>query len=276
MEAHFDSAELVENAISIRLPDYNPRNPRVWFHQVEAVFATRRIASQVTRFSYVVQHLPCDVATEVEDLLEDIPKENPYDALRAAVISRTGKSENKMLRDLFTTVELGDRSPSQLLRHMRSLLCGRKLAEEIMAQLWLDELPPSMSHVISALVDEHSIEQLARMADKIHETYPSNSVNSVSSPAHTTNSAPLLASISRLQAKFDALTDRLQRTVFKCDGDYGDSSIHGNLIQRLKTTRHTHNCTRCRVSSVRIVTAGPLPMCGAGYEASSVRANVIQ
>ncbi|KER20751.1 hypothetical protein T265_15247, partial [Opisthorchis viverrini] len=48
-------------AISIRLPDYNPRNPRVWFHRVEAVFATRLIASQVTLFSYVVQHPPCDV-----------------------------------------------------------------------------------------------------------------------------------------------------------------------------------------------------------------------
>ncbi|KER32285.1 hypothetical protein T265_12839, partial [Opisthorchis viverrini] len=87
---------------------------------VEAVFATRRITSQVTRFSYVVQHPLCDVAREFEDLLEDIPKENPYDALRAAVISRTGKSENKVLRDLFTTVELGDRSPSQMLRHMHS------------------------------------------------------------------------------------------------------------------------------------------------------------
>nr|AAK07485.1 gag-pol polyprotein [Clonorchis sinensis] len=213
MEAHFDSADLVENAISIRLPDYNPRNPRVWFHQVEAVFATRRITSQATRFSYVVQHLPCDVATEVEDLLEDIPKENPYDSLRAAVISRTGKSENKMLRDLFTTVELGDRSPSQLLRHMRSLLCGRKLAVEIMAQLWLDKLPPSMSRVISAFVDDHSLEQLAQMADKIHETYPSNPVNSVSrsAPTASTDSDPILASISQLQAKFDTLTDRLQR-----------------------------------------------------------------
>ncbi|KER33039.1 hypothetical protein T265_00947 [Opisthorchis viverrini] len=157
------------------------------------------------------KHLPCDVATEVEDLLEDIPQENPYDALRAAVVSRKGKSEDKMLRDLFTTVELGDRSPSQMLRHMRSLLCGLKLAVEIMAQLLLDNLPPSMSHVINAFVDDHRLEQLAQMADKIHETYPSCPANSVSRPAPTTDSDPLLASISHLQAKFDALTDRLQR-----------------------------------------------------------------
>ncbi|KER28562.1 hypothetical protein T265_04610 [Opisthorchis viverrini] len=107
--------------VVIRLTDYIPRNPRVWFHQVESVFTTRRTTSQATRFSYVVQHLPFDVATEVDDLLKDIPKENPYDALLVAVISRTGKSENKMLRDLFTTVELGDRSPSQLFRRMRPL-----------------------------------------------------------------------------------------------------------------------------------------------------------
>ncbi|KER19240.1 hypothetical protein T265_15605, partial [Opisthorchis viverrini] len=77
-----------ERTIAIgRAAYYNPRNPRVRFHQVEAVLATRHTTSQATRFSYIVQHLPCDVATEVEDLLEDIPKENPYDALRAAVIS---------------------------------------------------------------------------------------------------------------------------------------------------------------------------------------------
>jgi hypothetical protein len=38
-----------ENFVTLRLPEFNTRNPRVWFHQVEAVFSTRRITSQSSR-----------------------------------------------------------------------------------------------------------------------------------------------------------------------------------------------------------------------------------
>ncbi|KER28566.1 hypothetical protein T265_04612 [Opisthorchis viverrini] len=183
---------------------------------VDVVFTIRRITFQATRFSCVVQHLPCDVAREVKDLLEEIPKKNPHDALRVAIIRRTGKYADKTLRDLSTSVKLGDRSPSQLLRHVRSLLCGRKLAVEIMAQSWLDKLPPSMSHVISAFFDDHSLEQLAQMADKIHEPYPSDLAKPVSrrAPTTSTDCDRILASISQPQAKFYTLTERVQRLEF--------------------------------------------------------------
>ena len=75
--------------------------------------------------------LPHSVAKLVEDLLVETPSEEPYIKLKEAIIKRTGGSESRDFRELFTTVELGDRSPSQLLRHMRSLLNGRHMDDSL-------------------------------------------------------------------------------------------------------------------------------------------------
>lgn len=202
-----------ENTVSLQLPTYSTLNPRVWFHQIEAVFTTRRITNQSTKFLYVIQSLPGDVAAEVEDLLENIPPENPYDVLRAAIISRTGQSETKMLRDLFTTVELGDRTPSQLLRHMRSLLGGKKLGDDILRQLWLDKLPSNMCHLLTAFAEGNSLEQLASMGDKIMESYPSKPVCSASKPLNESSSVQecldLKCTIAQMSARMDDLVEQM-------------------------------------------------------------------
>nr|VZI25050.1 unnamed protein product [Spirometra erinaceieuropaei] len=119
--------------LSFKLPPFTPSNPRVWFRQIEALFVTSRITSERTRYSYVLQPLPFDVAVTVEDLLDPIPADKPYTLLKEAVIQRVAKSANLMLRELFTQVELGDQTPSQLMRHMRSLLAVKRPRQPVMA-----------------------------------------------------------------------------------------------------------------------------------------------
>lgn len=202
-----------ENITALQLPPYCLRNPRVWFHQIEAVFVTRHITSQSTKFLYVIQSLPGDVAAEVEDLLENIPSENPYDVLRTAIITRTGQSETKMLRDLFTTVELGDRTPSQLLRHMRSLLGGKKLEEGILRQLWLDKLPTNMCHLLTAFAEDSSLERLASMGDKIMESYPNKSVctttKTTCEASEVSQCTELKATINQMSSRMDDLVEQI-------------------------------------------------------------------
>ncbi|BHF70289.1 hypothetical protein SprV_0301333900 [Sparganum proliferum] len=76
--------------------------------------------------------LPFDVAVTVEDLLDPIPADESYTRLKEAVIQRVAKSANLMLRELFTQVELGDQTPSQLMRHMRSLLAVKRPRQPVM------------------------------------------------------------------------------------------------------------------------------------------------
>ncbi|BHF67784.1 hypothetical protein SprV_0301081300 [Sparganum proliferum] len=130
-DSQTDSLDL--NTLSFKLPPFTPSNPRVWFRQIEALFATSRITSERTRYSYVLQSLPFDVAVTVEDLLDPIPTDEPYTRLKEAVIQRVAKSANLMLRELFTQVELGDQTPSQLMRHMRSLLAVKRPRQPVMA-----------------------------------------------------------------------------------------------------------------------------------------------
>ncbi|VUZ45051.1 unnamed protein product [Hymenolepis diminuta] len=66
--------------------------------------------------------LPTDFAAEAIDITDKAPQDNSYDTLKRTVISRLSHSQEKRVQPLLFLVELGDRTPSQLLRHMRSLL----------------------------------------------------------------------------------------------------------------------------------------------------------
>ncbi|BHF62307.1 hypothetical protein SprV_0200528900 [Sparganum proliferum] len=160
------------STLSFKLPPFTPSNPRVWFRQIEAVFSTSRITSERTRYSYVVQSLPFDVAVDVDDLLDPIPANDPYTELKNAVIQRVAKSANRMLRELFTQVELGDQTPSQLMRHRRSLLAGSHMDDDIFRQIWLDKLPVPTQQVLSMLDTSTSLDKVANHADRIRECYP--------------------------------------------------------------------------------------------------------
>lgn len=45
----------------VRLPPFWKNNPRLWFAQVEAVFAINRITSDESKFRYVTVHLDQNV-----------------------------------------------------------------------------------------------------------------------------------------------------------------------------------------------------------------------
>ncbi|BHF71289.1 hypothetical protein SprV_0401434400 [Sparganum proliferum] len=116
--------------------------------------------------------LPFDVAVTVEDLLDPIPADEPYTRLKEVVIQRVAKSANLMLRELFAQVQLGDQTPSQLMRHMRSLLAGRHMDDAIFREIWLEKLPVPMQQVLAMLDSNTPLEKLATHADRIKQCYP--------------------------------------------------------------------------------------------------------
>ena len=167
------------SAVSIKLPPYWPNDPAIWFAQVEAQFSTRGITNQNTMYAYVVSSLQPAVAEELRDLLLNPPTTQPYDKIKAELITRMSSSDQKRLHQLLISEELGDRKPSQLLRRMQQLLGERTLEDSILKTLFLQRLPTNVQSIL-ATSDSLNTEQLANIADRIME------VGNTATPAQQT------------------------------------------------------------------------------------------
>ena len=224
-----DPPVIATTSINIKLPPFWPADPAVWFAQVEATFATKRLNAQKTRFDFVVASLSPDVATEVKDLVLRPPGDNPYDILKETLIKRTAASEQRRLQQLFQAEKLGDRKPTQLLRRMHQLLGDRTgLDETFLKELFLQRLPNNVRMVLAASPSSTPLESLAELADRVTEVaaHPvatiTPEVPHVSQPSQVTQvTAPqptsadierILSELAKLQATIKSLTRTRSRT----------------------------------------------------------------
>ena len=168
-EKHETVIKVDTSAVSIKLPPFWPADSELWLAQVEAQFAIRNITTQITKFNHVVGSLSPDVATEVRDILLNPDPNNPYDQLKAALSKRTAISEEKRLRELLSSEEIGDRKPSQVLRRMQQLAGGQAVDQKLMRSLFLQKLPTSVQQIAAAVGDKVELSELAEMADSILE-----------------------------------------------------------------------------------------------------------
>ena len=198
-------------AIQIKLPPFWPKDPELWFAQIEAQFTTRGITVSRTKFDYVIASLAPEFATEVHDLLLHPPEETPYEVLKQELTKRTSASEQRRLQQLLTTEELGDRKPSQVLRRIQQLL-GDKAAtidSTLMRELFLQRLPANVRMVLTPSAGELNLEQLAQLADRIMEVSPTPTV----AATETINSSPLNAQVTDLSRRLDELTVTLSSAI---------------------------------------------------------------
>ncbi|KER22581.1 hypothetical protein T265_09377 [Opisthorchis viverrini] len=162
------------------------------------------IANKQTMLSYVVSQLPTEVAAEVIDLIDPMPASNPYTTLEAAIIKRTATSDEANPQKLLAGVELGDRTPSQLPRHMQSIACGKSFDEAILKQLHCQ---------ILATQSDVPLSSLAETADKIHECVADRLIAPTSQKPIQRNDNPVMARLDRMQAQIDQLVATVNKVV---------------------------------------------------------------
>ena len=195
-------------SVALKLPAFWPSDPELWFAQVEAQFATRRITAQRSKFDHVISSLSSEVAAEVRDLLIRPPRDEPYTQLKTQLTKRTAASEQKKLQLLLTSEELGDRKPTQLLRRMQQLLGDRPgLADgSFLRELFLQRLPPNVRMVLASTPDGTSLEGLADLADKVME---------VAAPSVAMVTPPLTSEVEQLRgdvSRLEKLVRKLARS----------------------------------------------------------------
>lgn len=153
--------------MGLRLPPFWPDDPEVWFAQIEALFANAGVVSESVKFNYVVGNLDQQYITEVKDILLRPPAAFRYEKLKQELVKRLTTSKQHKVKQLLMHEQLGDRKPSQFLRHLRSL-AGQNVPEDFLQTIWTSRLPENIQALL-ATQKNASLETLAELADQVQD-----------------------------------------------------------------------------------------------------------
>jgi hypothetical protein len=102
---------------------------------------------------------------------------------------------------------MGDRKPSQFLRHLRGL--APDVPEDFLYTIWSRRLPPNIQTIL-ACQQECSLDAAASCADRISEVAHQPALASVAPPTKNTTHLQEIDDLSRQVAALGAEQDRLR------------------------------------------------------------------
>lgn len=137
------------HAVSLKLPDFWPDEPDIWFAQAESQFTLRNITAEATKFHYVVAVLDGQTARRVGDLLRSPPTTDPYSQLKKRLLSTFSLSERERAARLLDLEDLGDRKPSALVDNILAL-AGSGNRDFLLRELFLRKLPESVRAIVAS------------------------------------------------------------------------------------------------------------------------------
>lgn len=191
--------------VGVRPPPFWPEEPAVWFSQLECNFILSGIKDEDTKFYYVTSTLEHRYAAEVKDIIVSPPKTGKYERLKTELIKRLSASREKEVKQLLMHEELGDRRPSQFMRHLQRL-AGPTVPEEFIKTIWTSRLPTALQPIIVSQKTS-DLQALADLADSVHEIVPSTPQVAATS-ASTDVLQSMARQISELTRQVQALSSR--------------------------------------------------------------------
>ncbi|XP_070158995.1 uncharacterized protein [Polyergus mexicanus] len=236
-----DDEESKVNRIAVRIPPFWPEEPELWFAQLEGQFSLCGVTQDEAKYAYVLSKIEPRQAREIKDVITHPPAHHKYEAIKKALIQRLTDSHETRIKQLLEREELGDRRPSQFLRHL-STLAGTTVPNELLRTLWLGRLPQHMQAIL-ATRNNDNLEEVAEQADRIHEI-GNNKALVFATSAETTNKKPWEEQIQALSRQVAALTTQMANATKRWDRERGRSrqrNRSGNRA-RSKTTRQEGVC----------------------------------
>ncbi|XP_047028831.1 uncharacterized protein LOC124636748 [Helicoverpa zea] len=199
--------EVSKVGLPMRCPPFCPEEPAVWFAQIEGQFVLGRISSDTTKFYTVVTQLETKYAMPVKDIITKPPETNKYEKLKTELINRLSASQEKRIQQLLIHEELGDRRPSQFLRHLQNL-AGPAGASDFVKSLWTNRLPQNIQTVIASQIADLPVEKLAEIADRVYDIVPCTP--QVAATSASTSTAPdLVKEVSELTKQVARLSSQM-------------------------------------------------------------------
>jgi hypothetical protein len=213
---HSASSAPQVNRVAVKLPPFWSDRPSLWFAQADSQFFISNITNDETKFHYVISQLDTRYAAEVEYIISNPPATDKYITLRTKLVERLSASEEQRVRQLISDEELGERRPSQFLRHLRSLAGATAFQDNFLRQLWLRRLPPQAQAILTTQM-ELSLDKLADLADKIvevaHQPLPTGiAVNATTAPDSGNALLFAIESLSKQVAELSTNVRRRERS----------------------------------------------------------------
>lgn len=161
--------------VGVKVPPFYPNSPALWFSQLDGQFILSGVKSDSTKFYYAIAQLEHQYALEIADLITNPPEKDMYETLRREVIRRLSATKEQKVRQFLELEEMGNRKPSQYLRHLINL-AGPEVPGTFVRTIWASRLPKELQPIIASHQDLN-VEKLATLADEIHAiTAPSANI----------------------------------------------------------------------------------------------------
>lgn len=169
--------------VGVRTPAFNADDPQLWFAQLEGQFVLASITTDSTKFYHVLAQLEPQHSAQVRDIIINPPTTGKYEKLKAELIKRLSASQERKLKQLLMHEELGDRKPTQFLRHLQQL-AGTTVPTDFIRSIWSSRLPANLQTIV-AMQASSSLEEVAELVDRINDIVPvTTQVAATGMPAH--------------------------------------------------------------------------------------------
>lgn len=197
---------MTEKVVHIRIAAFRRKDTELWFTQLERQFAVHKITDDDMKFTLLESYLDADSTNEVKDILTTPPAADKYGSLKAKLISRLCTTEEQKIAQLLEGEALGERRPSNFLRHLRGL-AGANAPDAFIRAIWMKQMPDEVRPIL-AILDDASLDKLAAAADRIVGTTTSGP-----SICSATTAPPSYEKFKYLDAKIDAISQQLAKVL---------------------------------------------------------------
>ncbi|KAL0859359.1 hypothetical protein ABMA27_010199 [Loxostege sticticalis] len=182
--------------VNLKVPPFSPDEPEIWFALLEGQFECCNIKDDSTKFINVINNLDIQHSKAVKDILLNPPAQNRYNKIKSELIKRLCASKENKVRQLLVHEELGDRKPSQFLRHLQDL-AGPSVPADFIKTIWCNRLPQNIQTVLASQPTQ-PLDQQADLADRIQEITAPCNVAAMSSSSTYANPSSEIAELKKM------------------------------------------------------------------------------
>jgi hypothetical protein len=154
----------------VKLPEFWPHAPGIWFARAELRFEVSGVVSERQKFAYAVDALPYESLCLVADLVESPPDLAPYTVLKDRLLMSHQLSPVQKAIKLMALPDLGNRRPSQLLADLLQVCPPGEQNTAFFRGAFLQRLPADIQVHLSQ-TDTIDLKELAQRADQLLLTH---------------------------------------------------------------------------------------------------------